>query len=200
MKRHREVIICSVILLALIACSGQNKKRDFKSVIFAEGDLAFRRGSGTKSRAVLYADSSGIYSHVGIVVREDSVFKIVHITPGEQPKDMIKSELPEEFWACSKAEHGALYRLKDASPYAAEAAQQALRLLHKEIMFDHDYQLDDSTKMYCTELVWYVYMLAGKDITFGERSEIVNFPMYSGIYIFPSDIYSNKEFSLIYNF
>jgi len=200
MKWHRKVIISSIVLLALTACSMRNEKRDFKSLVFAEGDLVFRRGFGTKSEAVLYADASGIYSHTGIVVRLDSVFRIVHITPGEEPGDMIKADLPEEFWASGKAEYGALYRLKNASPYAAEAAQQALRLLRKGIMFDHDYQLNDSTKMYCTEMVWYAYLLAGKDVTSGKRSVLENVPMYSGTYIFPSDIYSNDEFTLIYKF
>jgi len=193
-------VIPAIAFSLLVSCSCQSEKRDFQSVAFTEGDLAFRKGKGAKSEAVFYADTSGIYSHTGIVVRQGATFRIVHITPGEQPKDSIKSDSPEEFWASGKAEHGAVYRLKDASPYAAAAAKQALRILQKGMMFDNDYDLNDSTKMYCTEFVWYAYKLAGKDITFGKRSELKNFPMYSGIYIFPSDIYRNDEFQLVYKF
>jgi hypothetical protein len=67
------------------------------------------------------------------------------------------------------------------------------------VHFDHDYRLSDTTQLYCTELVWYVYGLAGTDITGGKRSEL-NAPLYSGTYIFPSDIYTNEAFSLIYKF
>ena len=200
MKWLKKGIIPAIALFLLTTCSRRDEKRDFQSVVFAEGDLIFRKGLGAKSGAVLYADVSGIYSHVGILVRQDSAFRIVHVTPGEQPEDLIKSDSPEEFWASGKAEHGAVYRLKDASPYAAEAAQQALRLLHKGILFDHDYKLNDSTRMYCTELVWYLYLLTGKDVSSGKRSELENVPMYSGTYIFPSDIYTNDEFQLIYKF
>jgi len=80
-----------------------------------------------------------------------------------------------------------------------KAAQQALRLLQKEILFDHNYQINDTTEMYCTELVWNIYRLAGIDICNGQRSTI-NVPMYAGTYIFPSDIYTNSEFILIYKF
>ena len=107
-------------------------------------------------------------------------------------------ETPEVFWASNRAEHGAVYRLTDTI-FGAKAAEQAKRLLQNGMLFDHDYELNDSTQMYCTEMVWYVYGLAGKDITFGKRSEL-NAPMYSGSYIFPSDIYTNREFILIYNF
>jgi hypothetical protein len=169
-----------------------------------EGDLVFRRGIGVKSRAVLSADTAGIYSHSGIVVKLDSGCRIIHITPGEreegEKEDRIKVESPETFFAADRAEHGAVYRMKDAENYTAEAARHAKRLLEKGVLFDHDYVLEDTTQLYCTELIWYVYQLAGKDITNGKRSELNNFPLFSGVYIFPSNLYNNKEFKLIYKF
>ncbi len=177
---------------------------DVSRIDFAEGDLVFRRGLGVKSEAVLSADTEGLYSHSGVVVRQDSSFRIVHLTPGERESgetvDRIKMDSPEEFFSADRAQYGAVYRLSDSTNIPAQAAGQALRLLQKGILFDHDYLLGDSTQMYCTEFVWYIYLLEGKDITNGSRSELYNVPMFSGIYILPSDIYKNGEFSLIYNF
>ena len=187
--------------MAFSACS-QKHKDSFENLAFQEGDFVLRKGIGAKSRVVLYADSLGLYSHIGMIVLKDSVYQIVHITPGERKKDetvdRIKMEPISEFWRKDRAQHGAVFRLKD-NRLGEKAAQQALRLLQKGVLFDHNYQLNDTTEMYCTELVWYAYLLAGQDISFGKRSEL-NIPLYGGTYIFPSDIYTSGECILIYKF
>ncbi|MDR1881910.1 MAG: hypothetical protein LBR26_03905 [Prevotella sp.] len=203
MKRFPAyILMCICIGAGSISCSQRRETVPFADIPFAEGDVVFRKGIGAKTHAVLHADSSGIYSHTGIVVKDGSAFKIIHITPGEREKgettDKIKMETAEVFWANDRAEHGAVYRLTDTF-FCAGAARQAKRLLQKGMQFDHDYELSDTTQLYCTELVWYVYRLAGTDITNGKRSEL-NAPMYAGTYIFPSDIYTSKVFHLIYKF
>jgi hypothetical protein len=208
---HKKValICCRQLFAGVVICCcnacGHHHRRDCSSVDFTEGDIVFRRGDGNKSSVVLRVDSMGIYSHCGIVVKQDSAFMIVHVAPGErsagETEDRIKMESPNAFFDESKAIQGGVFRLQDISrSVAAQAARQAKRLFEKGILFDHDYSLEDSTAMYCTELVWYSYLLAGKDITGGKRSEIANFPLYSGSYIFPSDIYHNNPISLIYKF
>jgi hypothetical protein len=193
-----------VVLFATCSHKGETAV-DVGNIDFAEGDLVFRHGVSAKSQVVLAADPEGIYSHSGIVVKQDSGFMIVHVTPGEREKDetedRIKMETPEQFFATDRAQHGAVYRLQDSlNALSSTAARQAVRLWHKGVLFDHDYVLSDSTKMYCTELVWYVYLLAGKDITNGNRSEVAGLPLFSGEHIFPSNIYNNEDFSIIYKF
>jgi len=200
---ERTFFFCVAILI-LASCS-KNEKRFFLSDWqFSEGDIVFRRGIGAKSTAVLRVDKEGLYSHVGIIVKLDSVFMVVHITPGEREKgeteDRIKIEAPELFFCPFKAQSGAVIRLKDSLEYAEMAAHEAYRLFQQVILFDHNYLLEDTTKMYCTELIWRSYLSGNKDITQGRRSVLENFPLFSGTYIFPSDIYVNDEFSLIYNY
>jgi hypothetical protein len=197
--------MCIGILAGLISCSPRRDAVLFADIPFAEGDIVFRCGRGVKSQVVLNADTAGLYSHSGIVVKYGSAFMIIHITPDEREKgeteDRIKMETPETFFASDRAKFGGVYRLRnDTLNITKTAAEQALRLWKRGVVFDHDYVLDDSTKMYCTELVWRVYRLAGKDITNDSRSEIVNFPLFSGEYILPSDIYSNKELIIVYSF
>jgi hypothetical protein len=158
-----------------------------------------------KSQAILRADTVGLYTHAGIVVKYGSVFMIIHITPGEreagETEDRIKMESPEVFFSKERATFGGVYRLRgDTAGIAQTAAHQALQLYDKGIVFDHDYLLEDSTEMYCTELVWRVYLKSGMDITCGSRSEISNVPLFSGVYILPSDIYNNKELFLVFQF
>ena len=197
----RYLIVWFIVFMVNFSCSRQ-EEISIKEVSFEEGDLVFRKGLGLRTQAVLYSDSLGIYSHTGIVVLKDSVFQVVHITPGEREKnekvDKIKIEPINDFWKKDRASHGAVYRLKNNS-CGKDAAQQALRLLQKEVLFDHHYLLSDTTEMYCTELVCYSYAQAGKDITFGQRS-VLNAPLYAGTYILPSNIYTNSDFILVYKF
>jgi len=198
------LIFSCVSLFLFFECSGKKSNIDLSTVRFEEGDIIFRRGIGAKSNAVLHADKNGMYSHAGIIVKRDSVFMVIHITPGEREKeeneDKIKIELPEQFFSPERAQYGAVIRLKDSLEYSVNAAREAFRLLEEGVLFDHDYLLEDSGKMYCTEMIWRAYLSVGKDITRGQRSKIENFPMYSGTYIFPSDIFDNDEFTLIYKF
>ena len=198
------LVFLSVFSVLFFNYSDKKEEIDLSEVRFEEGDIVFRRGIGTKSNMVSHADKKGIYSHVGIVVKQDSVFMVIHITPGEREngdtEDRIKIELPEHFFSFKRAQLGAMIRLKDSLEYGVSAAREAHQLLQKGILFDHDYSLENSDKMYCTELIWQAYLSAGKDITQGRRSRIENMPLFSGTYIFPSDIFDNDEFTLIYKF
>ncbi|MDR1975143.1 MAG: hypothetical protein LBQ31_10830 [Bacteroidales bacterium] len=168
------------------------------------GDIVFRKGYGVKSRAVLHADKSSVYSHVGIIVQDKEKFFVIHITPEERSKqetvDKTKMERLEDFFASEKAEHGAFMRFADSAEISQSAARQAFRLYKKQVTFDHDYDLSDTNKMYCSELVWYAYNLAGRDITEGRRHVIKNFPIFSGTHIFPSDIYEHEKLKTYYKF
>ncbi len=172
--------------------------------LFEEGDIVFRKGNSVKSRSVLEVDTAGIYSHVGIVVRQDTVYKVVHITPGERKKgenvDKIKLDAIEVFFSSQHAQKGKVIRLKNTSTYPLRAAQQALAYYQQHILFDHAYRLEDTVKMYCTELVWRSYLAARLDVTNGKRSVVKNKPFISGTYIFPSDIGNNELFETVYEF
>ncbi len=208
-SRPRQVltgVAVSLCLLCSVAgCTGKKARAEqLPMELLAEGDVVFRRGSGAKTHAVLRADTSGIYSHVGMVVRTDSGLMVVHVTPGERAKgetvDRIKLETPEGFFAPERCSKGALARFADTTGCPALAAGRALEFYRRGVLFDHDYDLTDTTKMYCTELVWLAYLDTGMDITAGRRSEIRNFPMYSGTYIFPSDIYKHKSLRVYFSF
>lgn len=198
-------IILSIIFSTFILSSCLTKaKREISLEELKEGDILFRKGNSSKTRAVMMADTDGIYSHVGIAVAKGSELMVVHITPGEryegETEDYIKMEKIEHFFSPKLASKGAFARFQDSIQCSQEAAKFAKVLFEKKITFDHDYNWKDSSKMYCTELLWYVFQMAGRDITNGRRSEIRGFPLYSGEYIFPSDILKNEQLIVYYNF
>ncbi len=82
---------------------------------------------------------------------------------------------------------------------AVRAAREAKRLAATGLAFDHGYDLTDTTRMYCTELIYNVFARAGIDITEGRRTRI-NAPGFSGDYILPTDIARNPAMKTICEF
>ncbi|KAA6349667.1 hypothetical protein EZS27_002905 [termite gut metagenome] len=202
-KRKLFLLFRLIFLLITIGC---NNKRDthfltLPDSLFCEGDIVFRRGTGLISRMVLTTDKRGSYSHVGILVKDENQWKIVHAVPGEPnfkgDPDRVKMEDIKDFLSWEKAKAGIVMRMKDNEAGHIRAAKNAIRLFHSNILFDHDYNLQDSSKMYCTELIDYVFKQEGIDLTEGRRTQI-NVPGLSGAYILPNDILQNKQLSLIY--
>lgn len=157
-------LLVIIVSLCILACSdGVSVQGDtiFPSDIqLKTGDVVFRRGSGFTSQAVIIAEHGGAYSHVGIVVDSAGVPMIVHAVPGEPDydgdEDRVKMDSPEVFFSKVRAQRGAVYRHAD-SIVAQRAAQEAFKAYRRGVLFDHDYDSSDTTKMYCTELVVYAY-------------------------------------------
>lgn len=195
-------------LIAMLQTSCTSKKEEKEHCLpgeelLEEGDLVFRRGGGIASRMVLIADSEGAYSHIGIIVREGKCWKVIHAVPGEPDfegdPDRVKMETPEQFFAAEKATCGAIMRVKGNGIQKQQAAEKARQLFRRGTLFDHDYDCSDTTRMYCTELIDFVYRQTGIDLTEGRISRL-NLPGISGNYVLPSDIQQSRYLELIYNF
>lgn len=159
--------------------------------ILQEGDIVFRKGQGLASRVVLIAEKSGGYSHVGIIVKDSSGWSVIHAVPGEtdkkNPTEVMKKETLAQFFAPHRAVSGAIFRLDTIENIPFQAAQKAKVLLERKLLFDHKYNLEDSTKMYCTELLYFVYNSAGVDISEGRRN---SYPAMQDDFLLPGDILS----------
>lgn len=196
----------SAILLCILWVSC-NSATSFRSILpsgceLQEGDVVFRRGGGLTSQIVLAADAKGNYSHIGIVVDSAGIKMIVHAVPDEpdfeDDVDRVKLDRPDHFFSTEYTIIGEVCRPRD-SEIAKKAAKTALAQYKKGVLFDHDYNDEDTTKMYCTELVVYSFRKAGHEIIGKERHEI-GFPFLNAKCIFPSDIYASDYLESIYMF
>ncbi len=203
--RHRALLMAVVVMMAMTACSvrvdeGGTVRDDVPLDSLRDGDLALRQGTGLDSEAVLRLDSAGgQYSHIGIVVSDNGKWKVVHAVPGESRDgiDRVKIEPIDTFFLSTRAAHGAVMRLRGCSAVAArEAAQSAARLVG--VPFDYNYNWQDTTRLYCTQLIAVAYSSAGIDLLSGV-------PRLSGrntknIIVFPGDIASNDSLTTIFRF
>ena len=200
----KSVLTIMAVLAALASCG-----RETAGSILPEGcrlragDLVFRRGNGMASRAVMMADRHGSYSHVGIVVDSCGVMMVVHAVPGEPDyegdPDRVKMETPEKFYSAVNAKIGEVKRLRGDTAAAARAARYALEAHRRGVLFDHDYDDADSTRMYCCELVERAYASAGRRLAGGVR-HTVHLPGIRLRCILPSDICNNAALETVISF
>ncbi len=208
MKTHVSLLKITLLLTLILTGCRQNSDRDIPpgqlpQELFRNGDIVFRRGTGITSRVVLAADREGAYSHTGILKKKNGRWFVIHAVPGEpdfeNDPDRVKMETIEVFFERKKAVSGAIMRIPDDSVAAYRATINAECLYKNNILFDHDYDLADTTKMYCTELIDFVYRKEAIDLTEGRISH-VNIPGFRGDYLLPNDIAQSKRLCLIYYF
>ena len=200
----RTAIWLTGIALTVGGCTHGATERGLPvdSTLLQAGDLVFRRGTSLASKAVLMADSAGVYSHVGIVVRHHGGWAVVHAVPGERDDngpDTVKVERLTAFFMPSRAEHGAVARVAVDSGSLEQAANNALAFAAHRTAFDHDYNLSDSTAIYCTELAIRSYSAAGIDL-FPARLRHVTTPGYNGDYAFPSHLLAHPLVKIIMSY
>ena len=200
------VLLFAAFVFSLSGCS--RKKSRYAETIIPDGvevmpgDVLFRRGEGILSNVVLHVDN-GRYSHVGIAVDSAGVIMVVHAVPAEPDyagdPDRVKMDRLETFYSREYAVNGEITRIADRS--AAKAASlEAIRLYRQKILFDHDYDSSDTTRLYCSELVENAYRKAGVSLADNRRHDY-NVPGFSVMQVItPSDLYASPLLASIIKF
>jgi len=194
----KSAIVLFAVVLMNFGCERQHEQVDVTCVNeFRDGDLVLRCGYGAESRVVI-ARSDAIFSHIGIL-QYDSLrgeWMVIHAVPGEnEPNEpeYLKREPILSFYARERAYKGAWMRINCSDEVARNAAEYCRKKADERICFDNDYLLEDTTAIYCCELVWLAYMREGLDITDGERYEVPTIICKEGKCIFPANIEHGKR-------
>ena len=140
--------------------------------------------------------AEGNYSHIGIVIQRDTSIQIVHIEPERNSEEKTKYSTLEEFFSPEYALSGAIMRLRDID-LSQQDRIESYTLSLQDISFDHDYDLADSSRMYCTELVWHTYNHLCIDISRNIRHRV---PLAKESVILPNDIYGHPDLAKIWSF
>ena len=191
------------ILLISVSC------RDRSEVVVpipydlcTDGDLVFRRGLSFSSQVVLQSDRKSGYSHVGILVKDSlGEWQVIHAVPGEADevdgKELMKKEPLSLFWQSDRASAGAIVRFPLSDSLRGHIAEKSQELFQRKLLFDHRYNHHDSSQMYCTELICFVYQSVNVNLTENRSHSI---PGYRKSVIFPSDILQNCQLETIFQF
>lgn len=189
----------------LVACDRRSPHIILPSDIeLRPGDLVFRLGGGLTSRAITTYDRGGHYSHVGIVVT-DSVGRpmIIHAVPDEHDSptdsDRVRMDAPDVFFDSFHALAGAVCRHADSAA-ARQATAYAWRAYRRKAAFDHAYDLTDTTRLYCCELVINAFREAGAPLTLPAQHHVHAPWFHIDSCYFPSDMYAAPEVRPIVTF
>ncbi len=205
MKKLLHILPALLVLCLCVSCKNTKAKsqRIMPVGMLADGDLAFRRGTGLLSHVVTSASKDGVYSHIGILKKIGNEWYVIHAVPDEPDfegdSDRVKTDSLSRFFAADRAVRGAIARMTEDSLAASEAACTAWKMACQGVLFDHDYNLTDTSRMYCSELVEFAYRKAGICLSEGRRTQI-NVPAMGGTYLMPDDIARNKHLKIIYRF
>lgn len=193
-------LMLSIILFAMFSCgSPEQAAIDIPTEILMQGDIVFRKGEGMVSEIVLHSDADGLYSHIGVIVNHNDSVKVVHSVPGEGDFDGVKIEPIEVFFAPNRAVKGEIKRLPMTDAQRSLVGERAIEKACQRVIFDHDYDIEDTTKLYCTELVELLFAQCNVSLSESRITE-VNVPGLSGKYIMPSDIYKNINLTTIFKY
>lgn len=203
---YLEFIILEFLLWGCSQSTPHNKT-DYLPAIpkdtLRSGDIVFRQGSGLTSRIVQTVDKNGTYSHVGIVLRDkNGDCLVIHSVPDEPDYhgdvDRVKLELLDNFFGNGKAICGAVMRVHTDSATAYRAALHALDICKRNTLFDHRYDISDTTQMYCTELVYFVYKTEG--ITLADIENAAVIPIINKKCLLPGDLLESNHLSILIAF
>ena len=173
---------------------------DSNRIKFHDGDLILRRGKSFVSQLVLIGDKKSQYSHVGIVIIRDNTPCVIHAVPGEAENnepEYVRMETIPEFLDVSKSADFAVYTLKNQyKDIGDKVAEKAFEYYKKRIQFDSSFNLEDHSRLYCTELVWCAFLAA--DINLIGAYDELQIPFFEGDFIYPSNLLNQSIFKKLY--
>lgn len=193
--------LCTIFLYLLLAgCSRGSTPFSETTPPLRAGDMLFRLGVSHQSRAVNVMDRHSSYSHVGIIAQSEGSLLIVHAVPDERPNggvDSIRIDSIENFFSSGRAEQCLIVRYPLTDSIAERVGNWALREYQRGTLFDNYFNTDDTSALYCTELIHYAFLSEGIDLSEGRRH---NIPAFHSPMILPSDILECKDLDEIYYF
>jgi uncharacterized protein YycO len=126
-----------------------------ETALLQDGDIILRRGSGMVSDmiAAMLAEPYDI-SHCGVVVERDGELWVVHsVSNNVSDADGMQAHRLPAFVRQSKPGSVIITRLH-AVEDRSTISRKARHYLRQRVPFDHNFDREDSTHLYCSELIW----------------------------------------------
>jgi hypothetical protein len=125
-----------------------------------EGDFILRRGFGYFSDYIATSLNTGPVdiTHAGIIVKRNSTFYVIHCLSSDVSKiDGVQLQSLSQFLYYSAPDKIIVTRAKSSdAAFGKKVTVLAEGYLAKRIPFDHNGTIDDSSALFCTELIWQI--------------------------------------------
>jgi Permuted papain-like amidase enzyme, YaeF/YiiX, C92 family len=169
----RIIFLSSLLIFIALACGESNSEssettkyvhvppslpEDIYSKL-APGDIILRKGNGPLSFHLMN-NTKESYSHCGIIVKEENEWQVIHTIGGsasEDSQDGIQLIDLDEFVAHAADSMMFICRPIFTDSAGTKVAESAYRYLGERSAFDHSFSLYTPDKLYCSELLYYIF-------------------------------------------
>lgn len=128
--------------------------------LIKNGDIILRYGYGLVSDMIVNTLSEDIrVSHCAIVLKNDTTFSVIHsVSQTISDFDGVQIQDIRQFIHDSKENSVIVMRYKnnDNSTSNCNISERAVYYLNKRVPFDMSFNINDTTRFFCTELIWKV--------------------------------------------
>ncbi len=163
--------------------------------LIQDGDIILRHGYGLVSDAIVETlKEEYAISHCAIVVVDDTNYRVIHtVSQSISECDGVQDQPLEPFISQSHYNSLIVVRFKGPEGAGKIISKKVQYYLDQKIPFDHNFDLNDPSEFYCSELIWRIILEEfGVDI-FPEKDpkdrQYLNF----------SNFYNSEFFEIIIN-
>ncbi len=131
----------------------------------APGDIIIRKGNGPLSYHLMN-NTKEDYSHCGTIVKENNEWMVIHTIGGsgsEDDIDGVQLITLDEFVAHSADSMLFICRPIFVDSAGPKVAERAYHYLDQATPFDHSFSLYTEDKLYCSELLFYMFKEVNTD-------------------------------------
>lgn len=161
-----KLYIYSLLFVAISACTTQTKSADkniaqqkIKNTLKSckNGDIMLRSGTGIISNMIRKTlNEKNPFTHCGVICKNKDSTYVIHAVAKEiSGHDGIQTTTINDFLKNSDKNNVALFRLKVSKNQIRNMVNKLQFYLKKQINFDYNFDLNDSNKMYCSEIIYY---------------------------------------------
>ena len=124
--------------------------------LLQDGDIILRRGYGfVSARIIDMLKDTLVVSHCGIIVKINTCWSVIHSIPGHfspfSKDDGVIITSLSGFMEEAHPNSVIITRLKRDN--LNQIAQKALSYANRKVAFDYDFNYNDTTSLYCSELI-----------------------------------------------
>ncbi|OCG01715.1 YiiX/YebB-like N1pC/P60 family cysteine hydrolase [Gilliamella sp. wkB308] len=189
------ILFCSNLVIKTVSADSLDDKSNFISLIKV-GDWIFRKGVQIDS-VVINQLGGGDFSHIGFIIATEPEVRVIHATTGDNenlPNQVIISTI-DEFTTPSLAQKYAIAR-----PHFLSDHQQQLIVAELLTKQGAPFVLAsrDEDHLYCTTLLYDAIVKIYPE--FNLEWKYANFPLFNGIYLFPSAFADYEGITWIYRY
>lgn len=133
-----------------------NSLEDYELDLIKNGDVILKNGYGNLSKTIVsLLDEKISISHCGILYLEnDSVFVIHSIAKEYSDLDGVQKISLSSFLNDTKPNSLFVLRLKKDENVRKKVLEKAIEYKNNKTPFDYQFNSDDDTKIYCSELIY----------------------------------------------